>query len=67
MSCPFLCGRQIKMCGAFKATLVLNLEELDTRCKTESFQVCKAYRKHMKEGVKLPLKEYETNYRLPQA
>jgi len=55
------------MCGAFKAMLVLNVEELDTRCNTGTFQICKVYQKHMKEGVKLPLKEYETNYRTPRA
>jgi hypothetical protein len=67
MGCPYLIGRQIKMCGAFKAMLVLNVEELDNRCNTGTFQVCKVYQKHVKEGVKIPLKEYETNYRTPQA
>jgi hypothetical protein len=66
MSCTFLLGRQIKMCGAFKATLVLSVEELDSKCNTEMYHLCHLYQKCMKSGAKLPLQEYKVNYRLPQ-
>ena len=67
MSCPFLIGRQIKMCGAFKATLVLSVEELETKCAVEIFHTCSLYQKCLKSGAKLPLNEYKVNYQLPQA
>jgi hypothetical protein len=66
MSCTFLLGRQIKMCGAFKATLVLSVEELESKCNTEMYHLCSLYQKCMKNGAKLPLQDYKVNYSLPQ-
>ena len=65
MSCPFLIGRQIKMCGAFRATLVLSVEELDCKCKMELFHTCTIYQKYIKGGAKLALNEYKENYQIP--
>lgn len=65
MSCEFLLGRQIKMCGAFNCTLILSVEELDNMCSTDHYQTCKIYQKYIQRGAKLPLKDYAKNYVLP--
>lgn len=58
MDCPFLIGRQIKMCGAFKATLVLSLDELEHQCSTPHYTTCRLYNKRIQCGAQLPLHEY---------
>jgi len=65
MSCEFLIGRQIKMCGAFNCTLILSVDELEGKCNTDSYHTCRIYQKRMKKGAKLPLKEYLKGYSLP--
>lgn len=64
MSCQFLSGRQVKMCGAFDGSLVLSVGELNF-CTTANYQHCKIYKKAQKEGGKLALQDYRTNYILP--
>lgn len=64
MSCQYLSGRHVKMCGAFDGALVLSVDEL-TCCTTPNYQHCKIYKKAQKEGAKLALGEYRTNYVLP--
>ncbi len=65
MSCPFLIGRQIKICGAFKATLVLSVEELDVTCLPATYHTCGLYQKRIQAGVKLPLNEYNKDHQPP--
>ncbi len=69
MSCQFLIGRQIKMCGAFNGALVLSSEELDSKCNGANCVNCPIYKKCMKRGSKLPLYEYTKDHKdfvLPQ-
>jgi hypothetical protein len=66
MGCELVCGRQIKMCGAFNSHLVLSLEELEQRCQTPVFQSCKIYQMCKQKGAKLPLKEYRQDYLMTQ-
>jgi hypothetical protein len=65
MSCPFLSGRQIKMCAAFNGSLVLSVEELNSLCSSPAYHACKMYQKCQKAGNKLPLHEYTKSYILP--
>ncbi len=64
MSCQYLSGRQIKMCAAFEGPLVLSVEELNF-CNTPNYLHCKIYKKAHREGGKLALQDYRTNYILP--
>ena len=67
MACEFLCGRQIKMCGAFTCALVLSLEELDNKCATVHYHTCGIYQKYLSKGAKLPLNEYVKGQSAPSA
>ncbi len=65
MSCEFLMGRQIKMCGAFNCTLILSVEELEKKCTNGNHANCKIYQRRIKNGAQLPLREYSKDYVLP--
>jgi hypothetical protein len=62
MNCPFLSGRQIKLCGAFEATLVLDVEELDLKCTNVQFHDCKLYKKRMRDGGQLSIRDYRKDH-----
>ena len=65
MSCQFLMGRQVKMCGAFNCTLILSLDELNSKCTVANHTNCRIYQKRIAKGAKLPLKDYAQDYVLP--
>jgi hypothetical protein len=65
MNCPFLSGRQIKLCGAFEATLVLDVEELNHKCSNVLHQECKLYKKRLQSSDQLNIIEYGKDQILP--
>ena len=54
MSCPYLEGKNLKICGALNGAMVLSLGELKLFCATEeSFKDCKFFKEIELENKKV--------------
>ena len=62
MSCPYLEGKNLKICGALNGAMVLSLGELKDLCATkESFKKCNLFREAKLENKKVDKRNNSIN------
>jgi len=65
MDCPFLGGKDRKVCMAVSSTVILSCCELESFCQGSGYMTCPVYRAYRKmQGKKLSLDQYCIIYSL---
>ncbi len=58
MKCPFLVGKNTRICTAVRMIIAPSNEDLDAYCMKETYKDCPLYEAYMKSGHKLNMREY---------